>query len=94
MTHIVREGFRPIAIGTNGSVVLGGGHIGAFLAKTSGTITITITVGTYSGPTVTTIVDAVPVTAGIFTPIPAYFEPVQNGCTVTLAGGAAGTLFV
>ena len=94
MTHIVREPFRPVAIGTNGSLVLSGGHLGAFLAKTSGTITITITVGSYNGASVVTILDAVPVTAGIFTPIPAAFDSVQNGCTVTLAGGAAGTLFV
>lgn len=94
MTHLVRESFRPVPIGVNGSVTLGGGHLGAFLAKTSGTITITITVGGYTGPSVVTILDAVPVTAGIFTPIPAVFEAVQNGCTVTLGGGAAGTLFV
>lgn len=94
MAHIVRESFRAVAIGVNGSLTLSGGHIGAFLAKVSGTISITITVGTSSGASVVTIVDAVPVTAGIFTPIPATFQSVQDGCVVTLAGGAAGTLFI
>lgn len=93
MSHIVREGFKPTSIGTNGTLIFSPAYLGGFLAKTSGTITITIVVGSYSGQSTVTILDAIPVTAGIYTPIPAYFVPVQNGCTVTLAGGAAGTLF-
>jgi hypothetical protein len=93
MTHIVREGFKPISIGTNGTLVFSPAYLGGFLAKTTGTITITIQVGGYTSVSTVTILDAIPVTAGIYTPIPAYFTPVQNGCTVTLGSGAAGTLF-
>jgi hypothetical protein len=39
-----------------------------------------------------TLVDAVPVTAGIYTPIPITVP--ATGFTVTLGGGASGTLMV
>ena len=90
---IVREGFKPYSIGTNGTLVTSSAYLGGFLAKTTGTITITILVGNHTGLSTVTILDAIPVTAGIYTPIPAYFVPVQNGCTITLGAGAAGTLF-
>jgi hypothetical protein len=38
-------------------------------------------------------VNAVPVTAGFYTPIPILFQQ-PAGFFVTLAGGASGTLFV
>lgn len=67
--------------------------MGGFLAKTSGTITVTAPDGS-SGSSISTItiVDAVPVTEGVFTPIPLVFP--QSGCTITLAGGASGTVFI
>lgn len=88
----VKELFVPVAVGVNGSVTLGqartatipgvSASMGGFLAKISGTISVT------SGGA--TVVDAVPVTAGVYTPIPITDSPVL---VVTLAGGAAGTLF-
>jgi len=82
----VRERYRPQLIGVNGSYVIRAGQMGGFLAKATGTITVV-------DPNGTTLVDAVPVTAGVFTPIPAIFSTVE-GATVTLASNAAGTLFI
>lgn len=95
MTHIVRETGRPEAIAANGSVTLGGGHMLGFLCVVSGTLTVTLIIGNMTGnPTSVTAVDAVPVTAGIYTPIPITWPSVPQGCVVTLAGGAKGTLIV
>jgi hypothetical protein len=68
------------------------GHaIGGFLAATSGTITITAKEP--NGINTNTYVNAVPVIAGVYLPIPLEF-PTAAGGTVTLASGASGTLFV
>jgi hypothetical protein len=68
--------------------------MGGFLSKTSGTITVTSF--SADGSTVVTLVDAVPLTAGIYTPIPMVFPAGNAGinATVTLGGGASGTLMV
>ena len=87
---MVRERFNPVLMGANATYQVQGPHIGGFLAKTSGTITITSR--NALGNSTVTLVDAVPVTAGIYTPIPLIF-PATAG-TVTLAGGASGTLMV
>lgn len=81
----VKELFHPTPMGVNASAVVGGGNIGGFLAKTSGNISVTSQQGTV-------YIDAVPVTAGIYTPIPMIF-PRPGGGTILLAGGASGTLF-
>jgi len=60
-----------------------GSFIAGFLAKTGGTLTLTDAAGVVR-------VDAVPVTAGVYTPMP--FFTGGPGATVTLAGGASGTL--
>jgi len=73
-------------MGVNATYVILGGQMGGFLTKTAGNITVT-------DPNGTVLVDAVPLTAGVFTPIPIIFSTVQ-GTTVTLAGGASGTLVV
>lgn len=86
----VRESFNGIPMGANTSFTIRGSHMGGFLAKTSGTISVVSKDSL--GITDLTLVDAVPVTAGIYTPIPLNF-PAING-TVTLAGGASGTLMV
>lgn len=86
----VRERFNPVLMAANASYTIRGQNIGGFLAKTAGTITVTSTDA--SGLNAVTLVDAVPVTAGVYTPIPLEF-PARGG-TVTLAGGASGTLFV
>ncbi len=95
MGHSVTERYRPEPMGVNASVVIGqsGVHsIGGFLAATTGTITVTanLAIGA-SSPTSTTFVNAVPVTAGIYTPIPIW---LQGPITVALAAGASGTLMV
>jgi len=80
-----RERFRPQLMAANASVTIGGNQIGGFLAKTAGTISVVDSAGN-------TIVDAVPLSAGIYLPMPFVVE--NAGLTVTLAGGASGTLAV
>lgn len=87
---MVRERFNPIPMGVDSSYVVSGPHIGGFLAKTSGAITI-VTKDSL-GTSDVTIVNAVPLTAGIYTPIPIIFPAI--GGTITLSGGASGTLMV
>lgn len=79
----VQERFAPKVLGVNSTTIVQASSVGGFLAKTSGTITLTAFDGTV-------IVSAVPVTAGFFTPMPFFIGP--NGYTVVLAGGASGTL--
>lgn len=85
----VREQFRAQPLGVNAAVKIGGSGLGGFLAVTSGTLTISSIV---DGVAVT-MVAAVPVTAGIFTPLPFLFQN-SEGATITLGGGASGTLAV
>lgn len=80
----VQERYTPVVVGVNASVTLKGTSLGGFVAKTSGTITVIDGAGT-------TIVDAVPVTAGNYHPLPFY---MNGGGTVTTASGASGTLGV
>jgi hypothetical protein len=86
----VRERFNPVPMAADSTYLIRGAHMGGFLAKTAGTITITTP--SADGLTTITIVDAVPLTAGIYTPIPVMFP--YRTATVTLAGGASGTLMV
>lgn len=87
----VRERFNPVPMAANATYNVPGHAIGGFLAATSGTITITAKEP--NGINTNTYVNAVPVIAGIYTPIPIEF-PSTSGGTITLAGGASGTLFV
>jgi len=82
---ITQERYTPRALGADSVTVVPQQSIGGFLAKTSGFIAVEDSLGVL-------LVDEVPVTAGVFTRIPAYLG--QNGGTVTLSGGASGTLFV
>lgn len=77
MTH-----YDPIPISANGSAKANG-VIGGFICVTSGTLTIVNSAGT-------TILNAFPVTAGQSHPF-SIFVGTSNA-TVTLAGGASGTL--
>lgn len=86
----VREQFNPVPMAANAGYQIQGAHMGGFLAKTSGTITITSP--SADGLSTLTLVDAVPVTAGIYTPIPMMFP--YRTAAVQLAGGASGTLMV
>ncbi len=87
----VRERFNPVPMAANATYNVPGHAIWSFLAATSGAITISAVEA--RGTTVVTYVDAVPVTAGVYLPIPLEF-PTAAGGTVTLASGASGTLFV
>ena len=82
----VRETYRPVLMAADASEVIGGARLGGFLAATAGTLTVTDFDGTVH-------VNAHPVTEGQDVPLPLYFNSLQGG-TVTLAGGASGTLFV
>lgn len=85
----VRERYSPVVIAADGTILLSTGQVGGFLCLTSGTITVT---RNNEDGTTTVIVNGVPVTAGVYTPIP--FLLSSHGGTVTLAGGASGTLGV
>lgn len=85
---VITERYRPIVLGVNGASKIDSDHVGGFLAVTAGTITITSDPDTGSTPI--TIVNAFPVAAGVYYPLPFYLSP--TGGSVTLAGGASGTL--
>jgi len=89
---IVREAYSAQALAANTTTTIKSGYLAGFLAKVTGTITVTAR--NDLGTADVTIVDAVPVTAGTFTPIPLASTNNQNPITVVLAGGAAGTIFV
>lgn len=81
----IQERYAAHPVAANGSYKCGSG-IAGFLCTVAGTITVTDADGTV-------LVNALPVTAnGLFIRIPLLFRGVAGG-TVTLAGGAAGTIF-
>jgi len=82
----VRERYRPQPIALNATYQVKGGQIGGFLCKTAGTLTMTDSDGNI-------LVDAQPVSAGAYVPLPFMF-PTSAGGTITLAGGASGTLAI
>lgn len=88
MSGNVFEQYNPHVMGVNATLKIGGSGIGGFLAATSGTITVNTTDD--QGAAIT-IVNAVPVTAGFYTPLPFRLQQSQ-GCTIVLGGGASGTL--
>ncbi len=81
----VKELYSPNPMVVNAALIVNGNNIGGFLAVTSGTLTITEQQGAV-------LVNALPVTAGFYVPIPMLFREAGGG-TVQLAGGASGTLF-
>lgn len=86
----VREAFNPVPMAANASYDITGSTVAGFLAKTAGTISIA---GRNSAGTgAVTFVDAVPVAAGAYTPLPIMLP--SPGAVVTLGGGASGTLLV
>lgn len=80
----VRERFRPQPMAADSAFIIRGINLGGFLATVAGTITVT-------DPDGTVIVNACPLVAGAFTPLPFIFTSA-NGAVVQLGGGAAGTL--
>lgn len=87
---LVRERFRPKLMAADATQEVKGPSLGGFLCKTTGTITVSYIDA--AGSTIK-MVDAVPVTAGVYTPIP-ILSPNKVGYTVVLASGASGTLMV
>lgn len=79
-----KEHYSAKPIGANGTRKVGV-SIAGFLCTISGTLTVTDEDGTV-------LVNALPVTAGTWTRIPLLMSTNAGG-SVTLAGGAAGTLF-
>lgn len=77
----VIETFRPAFCGVNSSIRGSTNTLGGFLALTTGTVTITDVEGN-------NLLAAVPVTAGIFTPMPFHFD--TPGKVFTTASGASG----
>lgn len=84
----VQERYNPVQIPANATVQTSQGvvSVGGFLCFTSGTLTITKNVNGV------VVVNAFPVTGGVYHPIPFYFG--SGGLTVTTAGGASGVLGV
>lgn len=82
----VRERYRPQPMAANATYTVRGGQIGGFLCKTAGTLTLVDASGN-------TLIDAQPVAVGAYVPLP-FILPTAEGGTVTLAGGASGTLAV
>ncbi len=80
------ERYTGYLMGVNAALKVTRQSIGGFLAKTAGAITV-VNDGN------ATLVDAHPVTAGLYYPIPLLLQ-TRTGGTVTLSGGASGTLFV
>lgn len=86
----VQEVFSPKPLAASAAIIgLDGGSIGGFLCTTSGTVSLNLGIDG-SG---TLIVDAVPVTAGVFLPMP-FTIPPGVGMYATLAGGAEGTFAI
>lgn len=86
----VRQAFNPILMAANATYNVTGSTVAGFLPKTAGTLTITGR--SADGTAGVTLVDAVPVSAGIYLEIPCALP--SPGGAVVLAGGASGTLFV
>lgn len=82
---IVKERYNPRVMAANSSATLAGPSIGGFICTVSGALTIVDNVGN-------ALVTAFPVTAGVFHPLPIFIG--NSGGTITLSGGAAGTLVV
>lgn len=83
----IEERYTPVVVGVNATVRVYGQQIGGFIAVTSGTITIVDNGGV-------TILSALPVTAGVYYPLPMYLKNGSQQATFTTAGGASGTLLV
>lgn len=85
-----RNAFNPVPMAANALHNVTGSTIAGFLPTVSGTLTITGR--SADGTGAVTLVDAVPVTAGIYVDLPCALP--SPGAAVQLAGGAKGTLFV
>ena len=85
-----QERFTPYTVAANTTIQLSASALGGFLCKVSGTITCVKNPS--GGNPSATVIDAHPVTAGTYYPLPFYLG--TNGGTFTTAGGAVGVLGV
>lgn len=86
----IRERYQMYPMAANSSRTMTAEHLFGFLAVTAGNLTVVDGKGV-------TLINAVPVTAGAFLPIPGLFpsyQPSSQYATLTLTNGASGTLFV
>lgn len=81
----VHERYTPHPMAVGATYIVKGPKMGGFICTVSGSLTVTDSDGS-------TLVDTLPVTAGVMVPIPINFKSPQGG-TVVLTG-AAGTLLV
>lgn len=81
----VQEHCRALPMAAGAAANLNGTHISGFLATVTGTLTVTDADGTV-------LVNAVPVTAGVYCKIPLWFNTSMGG--VVQLTTAAGTLFI
>lgn len=83
---IIEERYKPVVVGVNSTYTIPDGvqAIAGFACVTSGTLTVVNQRGV-------TILNAIPVTAGVYLPLPFYLETGSGG-RATTAGGASGTL--
>lgn len=79
-----KERYTPTPMAANTTARFNGSQLGGFLAITAGTITITDDASTV-------LLNAFPCAAGQYVPLPMVVNTITGG-TVTLAGGASGTL--
>lgn len=83
MTMVFKERYTATPVAANATVDITGSQTGGFLAITAGTITLTDANGVVE-------VNAFPVAAGQYVPLPILLNTM--GGTFTAAGGASGTL--
>jgi len=84
----IQERYRPLAMAADATQKLvASANIACFIAKTSGAITVVNSAGA-------TVVDAIPVTAGGYLPLPFLLAGGGGDSSVVLSGGASGTLGV
>lgn len=79
----ITQRYNAEAVAANGSLSITGDSVYGFICVTAGTITITRSDGS-------TALNAFPVAAGSLYPLSIYLG--GTGGTVTLAGGASGTV--
>lgn len=87
---VIQERYNPVVVGSNSSVPIHGNNVGGFLCVTSGTVSLVTNPA--DGKEATTLFTGLPVTAGVYYPIPFYLG--RNGGVFTSASGAGGCLGV
>jgi hypothetical protein len=87
MSTKIYQRCKPIAVGVNATVEFDGYGIDGFLPYTTGTVTLTTSLGLV-------VLNAFPVTAGVPVPLPIGWTDSAEGGIFTAAGGASGVLLI